>query len=52
VVLSRRSSSHGLRRRWLDWRRRRITRKLDRLAKRRGLRVIRRDDETGGPTIH
>jgi membrane associated rhomboid family serine protease len=52
VALSRSFSSHRLRARWLEWRRRRITRKLDRMAKRRGLRVIRRNDDSGGPTIH
>ena len=52
AVVSRRSSNRRLRNRWLEWRRGRITRKLDRLAKRRGLRVVRRDDEPGGPMIH
>ncbi len=33
-----------LRRRYLTWRARRIQRRLSRMAKRRGLRVIRRDD--------
>ncbi len=53
IALGRRSGrGRGLRTRWLEWRRRRLSRKLDRLAKRRGLRVIRRDDGRGGPTIN
>ncbi len=52
LSLSRRSARSGLRTRWLEWKRRRLSRKLDRLAKRRGLRVIRRDDGPGGPTIN
>ena len=38
------SARQRLRRRYLSWRARRIERRLARLAKRRGLRVIRRDD--------
>ncbi len=41
-----------LRRRYLSWRARRIERRLARLAKRRGLRVVRRDDDDRGPTIN
>ncbi|MBZ5588835.1 MAG: rhomboid family intramembrane serine protease [Acidobacteriia bacterium] len=52
LALSRRSPQRGLRVRWLEWRGRRLGRKIDRLAKRRGLRVIRRDDDRGGPTIN
>lgn len=52
LVLSRPHSRNRLRRWWLEWRRRRLTRKVDRLAKRRGLRVVDRDDEPGGPTIN
>jgi hypothetical protein len=52
LALSRRSTHRGLHVRWLEWRRRRLGRKIDRLAKRRGLRVIRRDDDPGGPTIN
>ena len=52
LVLSRPHSRNRLRRWWLEWRRRRLTHKVDRLAKRRGLRVVDRDDEPGGPTIN
>jgi hypothetical protein len=52
LVLSRPHSRNRLRRWWLEWRRRRLTRRVDRLAKRRGLRVVDRDDEPGGPTIN
>ena len=52
VALKRRSKGDRLRIRWLEWRRRRLSRKLDRLARRRGLRVIRRDDGPDGPTIN
>jgi membrane associated rhomboid family serine protease len=39
-----------LRRRYLSWRARRIERRLARLARRRGMRVVRRDDDRGdGP---
>jgi membrane associated rhomboid family serine protease len=38
------SARQRLRRRYLSWRARRIERRLARLARRRGLRVIRRDD--------
>jgi membrane associated rhomboid family serine protease len=41
-----------LRRRYLSWRARRIERRLARLAKRRGLRVIRRDDDRGDGPIN
>jgi hypothetical protein len=37
---------------WLEWRRTRLTRKVDRLARRRGLRVLDRDDQPRGPTIN
>ena len=52
LALSRGATRSGLRVRWLEWRRRRLSRKLDRLTKRRGLRVVRRDDDPRGPTIH
>ena len=41
-----------LRRRYLSWRARRIERRLARLAKRRGLRVVRRDDDRGDGPIN
>lgn len=52
VVTSRRPVGGGFRKRWLEWRRRRLSVKLDRLAKKRGLRVIRRDDGPGGPVVN
>ncbi len=39
------SRGRRLRTLWLEWRRRRISRRLDRLARRRGMRVVRRDDD-------
>lgn len=41
----------GARRRWLELRQRLLRRRLDRLRRRRGLRVVR-DDKGPGPTIH
>jgi hypothetical protein len=52
LVLSRTRSLNTLRRWWLERRRRRLTRKVDRLAQRRGLRVVDRHDAPGGPTIN
>jgi hypothetical protein len=52
LVLSRRGTRSRLRTRWLEWRRKRLTRKVDRLARKRGLRVVDRDEEPGGPTIN
>jgi len=46
LMLAPSSRRNRLRTLWLDWRRRRITRKLDRLARRRGMRVVRRDDDS------
>ena len=43
--------SRGVRRRWLELRQRLLQRRLDRLRRRRGLRVVR-DDDGPGPTIH
>ncbi len=44
-VLSPSARRPRLRTAWLEWRRRRIGRKLDRLARRRGMHVVRRDDD-------
>ncbi len=52
LVLSRPRSRSRLRTRWLEWRRSRLSRKVDRLARKRGLRVVDRDDEPRGPTIN
>jgi hypothetical protein len=52
LALSRTPAKGRLRTLWLQWRRARITRKVDRLAKRRGLHVVDRDDRPGGPTIN
>jgi hypothetical protein len=52
LALSGRVAGSRMRNRWLEWRRSRLTRKVDRLARKRGLRVVHRDDEGGGPTIH
>lgn len=52
LVLSRRGTRSRLRSRWLEWRRERLTRKVDRLARKRGLYVVDRDDGPGGPTIN
>ncbi len=50
AVLGPRKGGRGIRRWWLRWKERRLTRRLDRLAARRGLRVLRRDDgHDGGP---
>lgn len=50
LILPGSSARLRLRRRYLSWRARRIERRLARLAKRRGMRVIRRDDDRGdGP---
>ncbi len=44
------SARQRLRRRYLSWRARRIEHRVARLARRRGLRVVRRDDDRGdGP---
>ncbi len=40
-----------IRRRWLGWRRSRLERKVDRVAKRRGMRIVPRDGPKG-PTIN
>ncbi len=45
LALSPAAPGRRLRTLWLEWRRRRISRKLDRIARRRGLRVVRRDDD-------
>jgi hypothetical protein len=52
LVLSRPRTKSRLRTLWLEWRRARLGHKIDRLAKRRGLRVVDRDDTPGGPTIN
>ncbi|OFV82698.1 MAG: hypothetical protein A2Y78_11050 [Acidobacteria bacterium RBG_13_68_16] len=52
LALSRRVAGRRMQTRWLEWRRSRLTRKVDRLARKRGLRVVDRGDEGGGPTIH
>jgi hypothetical protein len=52
LALSGRIARGRMRTRWLEWRRSRLTRKLDRLARKRGLRVVDRDERGGGPTIH
>jgi len=52
LALAPRSRRPRLRTFWLEWRRRRIGRKLDRMARRRGLRVVHRDDDDRGPTIN
>ncbi len=52
VALSPSRVQRTLRGRWLKWRRARLARKVDRLARRRGLRVVRRDDKPKGPTVN
>jgi hypothetical protein len=52
LVLSPSKVRRALRSRWLEWRRASVERKVDRLARRRGLRVVRRDDGPKGPTIN
>lgn len=54
VAMLRRGGRGGkVRRRWLEWRRRRLEAKVDRLARRRGLRVLDGDKGRGrGPTIN
>jgi len=52
LALSRRVARSRLRTRWLEWRRSRLTRKVDRSARKRGLRVVDRDDKPRGPTIN
>jgi hypothetical protein len=50
--LGARPADRGLRSRWLRWRRGRLERKVDRLARRRGLRIVDRDETPKGPTIN
>jgi hypothetical protein len=52
LVLWRPRPRGRLRAWWLEWRRTRLSRKVERLGKRRGLRVVDRDEEPGGPTIN
>jgi len=52
LVLSPSRLQRAWRRRWLERRRTRLERRVDRLAKRRGLRVVRPDDRPKGPTIN
>lgn len=52
LVLSRPRRRGRLGTWWLEWRRARLSRKVERLARRRGLRVVDRDKEPGGPTIN
>lgn len=47
VLVLRRRGAGRLRTRWLEWRRARLTRKVHRLARRRGLRVVDRGDGPG-----
>ncbi len=51
-ALSRRGRTGWMRRRFLEWRRGRLGRKLDRLARRRGIRIVDQDETPGGPTIN
>jgi hypothetical protein len=51
-TLSRPRSGGTLRKRWLRWRRASLERKVDRLARRRGLRIVDNDDAPRGPTIN
>lgn len=51
-AVPRRGRGGAMRSRWLEWRRSRLARKVDRLAQRRGMRIVDRDDEPGGPTIN
>jgi hypothetical protein len=46
VLALRHRRGGRLRTRWLQWRRSRLTRKVNRLARKRGLRVVDRDDGT------
>ncbi len=48
----RRGGGGALRRRWLEWRASRLSRKVDRLAQKRGMRIVDRDEKPGGPTIN
>jgi hypothetical protein len=52
LVLSRPRPRGRLRTRWLGWRRARLERKVDRLARRRGLHIVNPDDPPGGPMIN
>ena len=49
VMLAPRRGGRPMRRWWLRWRERRLTRRLDRLAARRGMHVVRRDGHDDGP---
>jgi hypothetical protein len=51
-TLSRPRSGGTMRRRWLRWRRARLERRVDRLARRRGLHIVDHDDAPKGPTIN
>jgi len=51
-VLSRPRTRGPLRTRWLRWRRGRLERKVDRMARRRGLRIVNREDPPKDPTIN
>ena len=52
IVLSHPRGRSRWRTLWLEWRRSRLTRKVDRLARRRGLHVVDRNDKPRGPTIN
>jgi hypothetical protein len=51
-VLARPRSKGRVQRRWLQWRRERLERKVDRLARRRGLHIVDREEPPKGPTIN